>query len=61
MKGFANVKKKLEGLLDTNKQIGEIDEAALKLSVIDQANIFILHLELDQQRTSKILLHVSKK
>jgi hypothetical protein len=60
MNRFANVRKRIEGLLDSQKYVS-IDEASLRLSVVDEINVYLLHLELDHQLTSKILLHITKK
>ena len=39
----------------------EIDEDSLKLTIVDEINIYLLHLELEQAACSKILLFVAKK
>lgn len=60
IKGIATVRKKIEGFLDTSRPVN-VDEPSLKLSVVDEVNVYLLHLELDHRLCTKILMDVSKK
>ena len=46
-------------LLETSKL--EVDEDSIKLTVVEDINVYLLHLELDQSRCVKILINVAKK
>jgi len=39
----------------------EIDEDSLKLTIVDEINIYLLHLEVEQSICLKTLLFVAKK
>lgn len=45
----------------TNDKKLEIDENSIKMTVVDEINVYLLHLELDQSLCLKILLHVARK
>lgn len=53
-------RQKTEGALLETKKL-DVDEDSIKLTVVEDINVYLLHLELDQSRCVKILLNVAKK
>ena len=58
---FGMGKKIDESTLDNTSRLNGIDETSIKLQVLDEINIYILHIDLNPDLSSKILLNLAKK
>ena len=58
---FGMGKKTDESSSDNTSRLNGIDETSIKLQVLDEINIYILHIDLSPELSSKILLNLAKK